>query len=161
MASKETKTLSFKEQIILEQVRRHYAATKSAFDTSERKAQMILSLSSVAITIITGFRIVSPQTGQYTGLFLVLVFYLLIIVLAFIALLPGDRRSEPIPANWQAIQENLQMSDDDFLDSLLGAYEDAVTHNKKINLFKSRLVTSSLVLMFGMIVAALITALGT
>lgn len=162
MNSNQSKTLNFKEAIVLEQVRRHYASTKSAFDTLDRKAQTIVTLSSVAISIVSGFGITNPRPNQYVGLVLILAFYIVIVVLSFLTMFPRDRRSEPIGANWDKIQNLINNNnDDDFFDQLLSGYEEAVNTNAGINLTKSRLLIASFILMVGMLVSAFITAFGS
>lgn len=157
----EPKILTFKEQIVLDQVKKHYALTKGTFDTLERKAQTILSISSIAITIISGFRLMSPQPGQYPVLAFILLLYILTLLSAFTVLFPRGRASEPIPAKWDVIKKQLESADDDFYYNLLSGYEEACIYNAKVNSEKSRLVKFSFVFMSGIIVTALIMALGS
>jgi hypothetical protein len=151
--------LTFQEQTVLQTMQRQHADSVNTFDKLDLKAQNVITVSSVVITIISGFRLAAAQTPIGDQLWIVFILYLATLACGLWALFPRDYYREPIKANWDDIREALELTESDFLYRLLSGYELAIQRNQDVNLYKSRRVSAAYVLLGLTVAVALILAI--
>src|SRR5262245_6667855 len=101
------KTLTFKEKTILDQMKQHHRDTVAEFSILDSKALAIVSVSSIVMTIITGFKLAGAQNTQSDNIWPIVIFYIFTLLSAFWVLRPRETSHEPIKANWHDIQDAL------------------------------------------------------
>lgn len=151
-----SKTLTFKEQTVLDQMRQHHRDTATEFGILDGKALAVISVSSIIISIITGFKLVGAQT---LNIWPIVVSYVLTLLSALWVLRPQRTRHEPIEPDWDKIHDELSKTDDDFFYTLLAGYEQTVTYNLKVNARKATFVNIAVTLLGATVIIALVIAL--
>jgi hypothetical protein len=164
MVEVQTDQFTFQERTVLELMHRHHADTVNTLDKLDLKAISIIQVSSVIISIISGFQLVtaqatSSQAPDKSRLILILAFYIATFVLAVWALFPKAYFREPVKANWDDIRDTLKLSEDDFYFSLLTGYEQAILRNQEIIDRKSRLIQIAYIALGVTVGTALLSAI--
>lgn len=159
MSEIQTRPLTFQEQIILQQLQKHHNQTLNDFDKLDAKAQSVVSVSSVIITIISGFQLASSATFDGGRLLIILALYLATFGCALWALLPKELYYEPIKTDWDHVRDALRLDEDDFYFRLLSGYELAFYRNREVNIRKANLVYVSYILLGITVLITLLLAL--
>ena len=155
--------LTFPQQAVLDQLRSNFEATKTAFYSLDRKAQGIVSVSSIIVSIVTGFQL--TKAGDLINicfLLVILIMYLSTLVTALASLFPFDVKLEPIKPYWKNITGTLNVGKENpnqFYRELLGGYARATRYNARVVRQKSCLVKISFVLLGGTVMVTLVAAL--
>jgi hypothetical protein len=151
---------TFKENIVLEQMRRNYGETIATSESLDRKATTVISVSSIVITIVTGFSLaVSSSSANRPAEFGLIVFlYIATFFFSLRCLLPTKFATEPIQANWESIDEALKSSDVDFYGRLLSGYEKVIATNRNMNIAKAKAVRNAFTLLGVTVLAAFASA---
>jgi len=153
------KILTFKEKAVLDQIKQHHRDTVAEFSILDGKASAVISVSSIIITIITGFKLAGSQNTNAGNIWPIFLLYIVTLVFALMALLPRDAYHEPIKPHWDDIRDALKTNDDDFFYRLLSGYELSITRNLEINSNKARFVSISFISLGVTVIVALLIAM--
>jgi hypothetical protein len=126
-------TLTFQQQIVLEQMRRNYNFTQEALKSVDTKAQGVIAIASIVITILLNVRASALQNNLGVILGVVLFLYGLTMFFALWAIFPANVESEPLKAEWEYIYNSLNDPPFDFFHNLLSAYVDVIQTNLATN----------------------------
>lgn len=132
--------LSFSQKTVLELVQRNFQAEVTIFDALDRKAQSVLAISSIIITIITGFQLASNSATPQGQLIIMLVIYGLTVMAALAALVPQEISHEPIKPSWHEMKKASNTPTQEFYDKILVDYEMSILRNRDVNASKARRV---------------------
>lgn len=125
--------LTFKEENTLELLIKLYNETQNSFAAIDQKAMSILSASTIAISLITGFQLASDNPNEGLSLIgIILLLYLLFLACNIASFYPRKMMSEPITTDWTSIRQYLLKSDSNYYYELISGYKAAIEYNQKV-----------------------------
>jgi len=148
-------TITIKEKLALEEMRRSFDLNDNSSDVLDQKASSILGNSSVIIGIFMTLHIAlitTPKTTLYwMGILLLLGTYLVLVILCASAFWPTNYR-RPIQINWETIStEILSTSAKNVNQRLISSYINCINYNKEKNNQKATRIKIASFLMFAII----------
>ncbi len=130
------RTLSFQEVTILEALRNTLSEQVTRFNDLDNKAQTVISSSSIVLTVLVALSTVSGQQLERNTVNVGLVAYVVTLLASVGAMLFARNRLKRLPATFErgqtGIKEALALGDEQFFESVLDAYLNAVEINRKV-----------------------------
>lgn len=156
----ENETLTFQQEIVLEQMRRNYSFVQDALSSLDSKSQNVISTASIVITILSGIQLTNIQVNLRGWFLIVIALYILTIFFAGLALFPKTVKSEPLKADWETIVNNLSDPPFEFYHNILSTYVYTINSGLEINIWKKRCLICAYISLGLTVVISLLLSLG-
>lgn len=154
-------TISIQQSQVIHLLEGHAKQQDDEFQTLERKAQQVLSVSSLVTGFVAALNLQSQAADPSLQwpLLVIIGLYLTTFIVGMTALFPGKWAGLPLKPTWEEADRVLQKDSADFVDWLIACYTENIATNQEVLNDKAFRVRLAMILLAADVTMILVSAL--